>query len=57
MSGDWKGDEGDTSIRTMDDCRALQLSELYDLLTNNYVEDDDEMFRFNYKMEFLRWCV
>lgn len=32
-----------------------QLSELYTLLTENYVEDDENMFRFDYSREFLRW--
>ena len=33
----------------------LQLTELYTLLNENYVEDDDNMFRFDYSPEFLRW--
>ncbi|KAG6428881.1 hypothetical protein SASPL_106920 [Salvia splendens] len=32
-------------------------SEVYTLLTNNYVEDDENMFRFNYSKEFLRWAL
>ena len=32
-----------------------QLDELYTLLNENYVEDDDNMFRFDYSREFLRW--
>lgn len=32
-----------------------QLKELYQLLNENYVEDDDNMFRFDYSAEFLRW--
>lgn len=31
--------------------------EVYDLLTENYVEDDDNMFRFDYSIDFLRWAV
>ena len=31
--------------------------EVYDLLKNNYVEDDDEMFRFRYSKEFLHWVL
>ena len=27
--------------------------EVYDLLDNNYVEDDDAMFRFQYWKEFI----
>lgn len=33
----------------------LQLRELYNLLNENYVEDDDNMFRFDYSAEFLQW--
>lgn len=33
----------------------LQLTELYTLLNENYVEDDDNMFRFDYSPEFLCW--
>lgn len=36
---------------------CLQLDELYKLLYQNYVEDDDNMFRFNYSKEFLKWCA
>ncbi len=32
-------------------------SEVYDLLTENYVEDDDCMFRFDYSREFLSWAL
>lgn len=32
-------------------------AEVYNLLTNNYVEDDENMFRFNYSKEFLRWAL
>ena len=31
--------------------------ELYSLLTSNYVEDDDAMFRFDYSVPFLRWAL
>ena len=34
-----------------------QLKKLYVLLTENYVEDDDNMFRFDYSPEFLRWAL
>jgi len=33
----------------------LQLEEVYQLLNENYVEDEDNMFRFDYSAEFLRW--
>lgn len=32
-----------------------QLDEIYNLLSENYVEDDDCMFRFDYSREFLKW--
>ncbi|CAF0751852.1 unnamed protein product [Brachionus calyciflorus] len=34
-----------------------ELMELYNLLNENYVEDDDNMFRFDYSPEFLRWAL
>lgn len=34
-----------------------ELMELYTLLTENYVEDDDNMFRFDYSPEFLKWAL
>ncbi|KAK3867540.1 hypothetical protein Pcinc_026996 [Petrolisthes cinctipes] len=33
------------------------LLNLYNLLNENYVEDDDNMFRFDYSQEFLRWAL
>lgn len=30
---------------------------MYDLLTQNYVEDDDNMFRFDYSIKFLQWAL
>eukprot|EP01018_Ginkgo_biloba_P010722 Gb_04019 [translate_table: standard] len=33
------------------------LAEIYNLLTNNYVEDDENMFRFDYSKDFLRWAL
>ncbi|KFB34990.1 AGAP001804-PA-like protein [Anopheles sinensis] len=35
----------------------LELKELYTLLNENYVEDDDAMFRFDYQPEFLQWAL
>ncbi|WOK95764.1 hypothetical protein Cni_G04471 [Canna indica] len=32
-------------------------SEVYNLLSSNYVEDDENMFRFNYSQEFLQWAL
>ena len=36
---------------------SAQMQELYDLLSNNYVEDGDSLFRFNYPSEFLQWAL
>ncbi|KAK1443986.1 glycylpeptide N-tetradecanoyltransferase [Babesia gibsoni] len=33
------------------------MSQLYTLLKENYVEDDDSLFRFDYKPEFLHWAM
>jgi len=33
------------------------LQEVYRLLRDHYVEDDDKMFRFDYSPEFLRWAL
>lgn len=33
------------------------LKQVYTLLNENYVEDDDNMFRFDYSQEFLRWAL
>lgn len=35
----------------------VQAEEVYQLLTQNYVEDDDNMFRFDYSIEFLQWAL
>lgn len=32
-------------------------TEVFDLLRLNYVEDDDEMFRFCYSKEFIHWAL
>jgi len=34
-----------------------ELNELYTLLTENYVEDDDALFRFDYSSDFLKWAL
>ena len=41
-------------VDIMDDEQA---KEVYDLLTQNYVEDDDNMFRFDYSIRFLQWAL
>lgn len=33
------------------------MTQVYELLTYNYVEDDDAMFRFNYSPPFLQWAL
>jgi glycylpeptide N-tetradecanoyltransferase len=33
------------------------LTEVYELLYGNYVEDDDATFRFDYSREFLLWAL
>ena len=42
---------------TLDVMDAVQREELYVLLANNYVEDDDALFRFDYSKEFLEWAL
>mmetsp|Transcript_37829 Transcript_37829/g.95078 ORF Transcript_37829/g.95078 Transcript_37829/m.95078 type:complete len:467 (+) Transcript_37829:53-1453(+) len=39
----------------IEDENALQ--EVYELLRDNYVEDDDNLFRFDYSKEFLKWAM
>eukprot|EP01133_Synstelium_polycarpum_P006740 gene6740-7834_t len=34
-----------------------QLQDVYSLLNENYVEDDDNMFRFDYSIPFLKWAL
>jgi glycylpeptide N-tetradecanoyltransferase len=33
------------------------MNDMYKLLNENYVEDDDNMFRFDYSRPFLRWAL
>jgi len=40
---------------TMDLTDEVQLEEVYDLLSNHYVEDAEAMFRFKYSPSFLNW--
>eukprot|EP00980_Cylindrotheca_fusiformis_P015249 scaffold4239_cov80-Cylindrotheca_fusiformis.AAC.6 len=42
---------------TVDITDPDQKMELYTLLANNYVEDDDALFRFDYSQEFLEWAL
>eukprot|EP01126_Amoeba_proteus_P013118 TRINITY_DN1548_c0_g1_i7.p1 TRINITY_DN1548_c0_g1~~TRINITY_DN1548_c0_g1_i7.p1 ORF type:complete len:286 (-),score=48.49 TRINITY_DN1548_c0_g1_i7:692-1549(-) len=34
-----------------------ELDQIYRLLRDHYVEDDDNMFRFDYSKEFLKWAL
>jgi len=42
---------------TCDFSQDSVVQEVFDLLSNNYVEDDDCMFRFAYPANFLRWAL
>lgn len=42
---------------SLDVLDPAQLEEVYVLLTENYVEDDDNMFRFDYSKDFLMWAL
>ncbi|KAG5653839.1 hypothetical protein H0H81_010112 [Sphagnurus paluster] len=42
---------------TLDIEDPKQNKEVYDLLSLNYVEDDDASFRFQYSAEFLQWAL
>lgn len=42
---------------TLDINDGKQIKEVYDLLSLNYVEDDDAAFRFQYSAEFLEWAL
>ena len=42
---------------SMDVTDETQIAEIYKLLTENYVQDDDAMFRFDYSIPFLQWAL
>lgn len=42
---------------TVDIRDSQQNKEVYDLLSQHYVEDDDASFRFQYSSEFLQWAL
>ncbi|KAF9265466.1 N-myristoyl transferase [Marasmius fiardii PR-910] len=42
---------------TIDVNDPAQSKEVYDLLSLNYVEDDDATFRFKYSAQFLEWAL
>ncbi|KAH7103465.1 Myristoyl-CoA:protein N-myristoyltransferase, N-terminal domain-containing protein [Auriculariales sp. MPI-PUGE-AT-0066] len=41
----------------VDMTNQAELTELYELLSANYVEDDGATFRFKYSAEFLQWAL
>eukprot|EP01105_Mastigella_eilhardi_P006100 TRINITY_DN1770_c0_g1_i1.p1 TRINITY_DN1770_c0_g1~~TRINITY_DN1770_c0_g1_i1.p1 ORF type:complete len:534 (+),score=188.15 TRINITY_DN1770_c0_g1_i1:32-1603(+) len=43
------------TVENVNDEKNIQ--EIYTLLRDNYVEDDDNMFRFDYSIPFLRWAL
>ena len=42
---------------TPDVHKESDLTQIYSLLNENYVEDDDSIFRFNYAPAFLKWAL
>lgn len=48
---------GEFEWNTMDITSDLILEEVYQLLYEHYVEDQDATFRFKYSHEFLRWAM
>lgn len=42
---------------SLDVHNQAEIEEMYKLLTENYVEDDDNMFRFDYSIPFLLWAL
>lgn len=42
---------------SLDVTNPAEVLELYNLLNENYVEDDDCMFRFDYSIGFLQWAL
>ncbi|KAJ5524126.1 Glycylpeptide N-tetradecanoyltransferase [Penicillium frequentans] len=42
---------------TIDPEDKKEVGELYELLSNHYVEDDDSNFRLNYSPVFLKWAL
>ncbi|KAI9453987.1 N-myristoyl transferase [Lactarius psammicola] len=41
----------------LDITEPVQIKEVYELLSANYVEDDQAAFRFQYSAEFLEWAL
>lgn len=48
---------GDFEWVTMDLDNTAELKEVYELLSMNYVEDDQATFRFDYSASFLHWAL
>lgn len=48
---------GDFEWVTMNLDDEAELKEVYQLLSLNYVEDDDASFRFDYSSSFLKWAL
>jgi len=42
---------------TLDILKENEIDEVYNLLNENYVEDEDAMFRFDYSKDFLKWAL
>mmetsp|Transcript_16730 Transcript_16730/g.16826 ORF Transcript_16730/g.16826 Transcript_16730/m.16826 type:complete len:445 (+) Transcript_16730:107-1441(+) len=42
---------------SLDVMNADEVNEMYKLLNENYVEDDECMFRFDYSIPFLQWAL
>lgn len=42
---------------TVDITDGQQMKDLYELLYGNYIEDEEEQFRFRYSENFLRWAL
>jgi glycylpeptide N-tetradecanoyltransferase len=42
---------------TLDLTKDTEVKEVYELLSNHYVEDEEAMFRFNYSETFLNWAL
>ena len=42
---------------SIDVTKDEEIDEIYTLLYQNYVEDDDNMFRFDYSKPFLKWAL
>lgn len=42
---------------TMDLSEPAELKEVYELLSNNYVEDNEASFRFEYTADFFEWAL